>query len=180
MVPYVLDVRNGSASADLEDILSCAAGPEQGSLTLGATDTWHMVLATFKPAGASTTTTSPPTTTTTTSPTTSTTTTSTTSLTTTTTTSSTTTTTMPFCQGQPNGTACNDGNPCTGPDKCHNGVCNGKVLPNGTGCDDGNACTANDICQSGVCVGSCQVGTVCGGGCTAKHCGLKGSVCSCQ
>ena len=37
MVPYVLDVRNGSASADLEDILSCAAGPQQGSLTLGAT-----------------------------------------------------------------------------------------------------------------------------------------------
>src|SRR5206468_5727929 len=65
MVPYVLDVRNGSASADLEDILSCAAGPEQGSLTLGATDTWHMVLATFRPAGASTTTTSPSSTTTT-------------------------------------------------------------------------------------------------------------------
>src|SRR5207253_357554 len=49
MVPYVLDVRNGSASADLEDILSCAAGPQQGSLTLGATETWHMVLASFRP-----------------------------------------------------------------------------------------------------------------------------------
>src|SRR5439155_56531 len=69
MVPYVFDVRYGSASADLEDILSCAAGPQQASLTFGATDTWHMVLATFKPlAGASTTTTSP-TSTTTTSPT---------------------------------------------------------------------------------------------------------------
>ncbi len=49
MVPYVLDVRNGSASSDLEDILSCAAGPQQGSLTFGTTDSWHMVVATFHP-----------------------------------------------------------------------------------------------------------------------------------
>src|SRR5438094_1552179 len=57
-VPYVLDVRNGSASADLEDILSCTAGPQQGNLTFGTTDTWHMVLATFRPiVTASTTTT---------------------------------------------------------------------------------------------------------------------------
>jgi len=49
MVPYVLDVRNGSASADLEDILSCAAGPQQGSLTFDTPDTWHMVVATFRP-----------------------------------------------------------------------------------------------------------------------------------
>src|SRR5439155_598742 len=68
MVPYVLDVRNGSASSDLEDILSCAAGPQQGSLTFGTTDTWHMVLATFHPivtasSTTTTTTTLPPTTT---------------------------------------------------------------------------------------------------------------------
>jgi len=99
---------------------------------------------------------------------------------TTTTSTTTTTTTIPFCQGRPNGTACNDGNPCTGPDKCKSGVCQGKVLRNGTACDDGNGCTANDSCQSGVCVGTCQVGTVCGGGCNAKHCGMKGSVCSCR
>jgi len=49
MVPCVLDVRNGSASADLEDILSCAAGPQQGSLTFDTPDTWHMVVATFRP-----------------------------------------------------------------------------------------------------------------------------------
>ncbi len=48
-VPYVLDVRNGSASADLEDILSCAAGPQQGSLIFDTPDTWHMVVATFRP-----------------------------------------------------------------------------------------------------------------------------------
>jgi len=48
-VPYVLDVRNGSASADLEDILSGAAGPQQGSLTFDTPDSWHMVVATFRP-----------------------------------------------------------------------------------------------------------------------------------
>ena len=112
MVPYVLDVRNGSASSDLEDILSCAAGPQQGSLTFGTTDTWHMVLATFHPivtasSTTTTTTTLPPTTTstsstttappTTTSTTTSTSTTTTTlpSTTTTTSTSTTTTTAQP-------------------------------------------------------------------------------------
>ena len=82
-VPYVLDVHNGSAASDLEDILSSADGPQEGSLTLGRPDNWYMVLATFVPAGASTTTTSPGSTTTT-PPT-----------TTTTSTSTTTTTTLP-------------------------------------------------------------------------------------
>src|SRR5205823_6107297 len=82
-VPYVLDVHNGCAASDLEDILSSADGPQEGSLTLGRPDNWYMVLATFVPAGASTTTTSPGSTTTT-PPT-----------TTTTSTSTTTTTTLP-------------------------------------------------------------------------------------
>jgi len=96
MVPYVLDVRNGSASADLEDILSCAAGPQQGSLTLGATETWHMVLASFRPiltAPTTTTTTALLPTTTTTSATS--TTTAPPATTSTTTSASTTTTTLP-------------------------------------------------------------------------------------
>src|SRR5437667_11743899 len=65
MVPYLLDVQNGSDASDLEDILSSAAGPQEGSLTLGAATNWYMALATFRPAGASTTTTSPASTTTT-------------------------------------------------------------------------------------------------------------------
>jgi len=69
-VPYLLDVHNGSDASDLEDILSSAAGPQQGSLTLGAATNWYMVLATFRSTAPSTTTTStttaPPTTTTTT------------------------------------------------------------------------------------------------------------------
>src|SRR5437773_6347986 len=49
MVTYVRDVQNGSASSDLEDILSCAGGPQAGSLTLGTAINWYMVLATFRP-----------------------------------------------------------------------------------------------------------------------------------
>src|SRR5439155_12827185 len=80
MVPYLLDVQNGSASSDLEDILSSAVGPQQGSLSLGSASNWNMVLATFLPA---------------TTPTTTTTTTTTITTTTTTTTTRATTTTMP-------------------------------------------------------------------------------------
>src|SRR5206468_223273 len=87
-VPYLLDVHNGSDASDLEDILSSAAGPQEGSLTLGAATNWYMVLATFRSTAPSTTTTStttaPPTITTTT------TTTTTTTMTTTTTTTATT------------------------------------------------------------------------------------------
>ena len=49
-VPYVVDVQNGSASADMEDILSTAAGTQTASDTLGAGSDWYMVVATFRPA----------------------------------------------------------------------------------------------------------------------------------
>src|SRR5881396_715960 len=67
-VPYVLDVQNGSSASDLEDILSSASGPQEGSLTLGTGTNWNMVLATFRPASTTTTTTTQPVTTTTTRP----------------------------------------------------------------------------------------------------------------
>src|SRR5213076_1224671 len=88
-VPYLVDAHNGSDASDLEDILSSAAGPQQGGLTLGLSTNWYMALATFRPAGAGPTTTTSPgvtTTSTTTSPT---------PTTTTTSTSTTTTTTLP-------------------------------------------------------------------------------------
>src|SRR5439155_537871 len=105
MVPYLLDVQNGSASSDLEDILSSAVSPQQGSLSLGSASNWNMVLATFLPATTPTTTTIT-TTTTTRAPTTTTTTTTmppatTTSTVTTLTTSSTTTTTLAGACGSP-------------------------------------------------------------------------------
>jgi Fibronectin type III domain len=49
-VPYVVDVQNGSASADIEDILSTAAGTQTASDILGADSDWYMVVATFRPA----------------------------------------------------------------------------------------------------------------------------------
>src|SRR5438876_7746033 len=55
-VPYVLDVRNGSASSLLEDILSSAGGPQEGSLTLASATSWFMVLAIFLPPSTTTTT----------------------------------------------------------------------------------------------------------------------------
>src|SRR5207247_1161664 len=78
-VPYLIDAQNGSASSDLEDILSSAAGPQEGNLTLGSASNWVMVLATFQSTHTTATTpaprtraaaTRPPTTTTTTRPTT--------------------------------------------------------------------------------------------------------------
>src|SRR5206468_13124456 len=101
MVPYLLDAQSGSAASTLEDILSSAEGPQEGSMILGWPTNWYMVLATFRPAGASTTTTSPSSTTTTSPTPTSTTTSSTTTTkppptpSTTTSTSTTTTTTLP-------------------------------------------------------------------------------------
>src|SRR5437867_929897 len=110
-VPYVLDVRNGSASSLLEDVLSSAGGPQEGSLTLGAATSWFMVLATFRPASTpTTTTTTQPTTTTTTQPTT-TSTTSTSSTTTTQAPTPTTTTTTPT----PTTTAPTEAPPATTP-----------------------------------------------------------------
>ena len=51
-VPYVVDVQNGSASADMEDILSTAAGTQTASDTLGVGSDWYMVVATFRPASS--------------------------------------------------------------------------------------------------------------------------------
>src|SRR5947207_1973299 len=44
MVPYLIDAQNGSASSDLEDILSSAAGPQEGRLTLRSGTNWYMVV----------------------------------------------------------------------------------------------------------------------------------------
>jgi hypothetical protein len=49
-VPYVIDVQNGSGSADMEDILSTAAGTQTASNALGSGSDWYMVVATFRPA----------------------------------------------------------------------------------------------------------------------------------
>jgi hypothetical protein len=79
----------------------------------------------------------------------------------------------------PDGTGCDDGLRCTGPDACLAGACRGhpldcsaldapcqrgacqeetgtcqaEPLPDGTACDDGFFCTDPDSCQSGLCHG---------------------------
>jgi hypothetical protein len=78
------------------------------------------------------------------------------------------------CVHTPNTLPCDDGNACTLPDTCGDGVClPGETVscddnnpcttdvcdpalgcsstPNALPCDDGNACTADDLCQDGAC-----------------------------
>jgi hypothetical protein len=82
---------------------------------------------------------------------------------------------------QADGTACNDGNPCTRTDTCVGGACAGgnpvvcvaidqchaagtcnpqtalcssPLLADGTACDDGDKCTQNDTCTAGACAGT--------------------------
>jgi|GEM_PF-4165362 len=84
------------------------------------------------------------------------------------------------CVNKPNGTACDDGNPCTQTDSCQNdectgsnpvicvamdqchevgecstvtGMCSNPRKENGTSCNDANPCTEVDICLGGDCVG---------------------------
>lgn len=97
------------------------------------------------------------------------------------TTATATTVTPGACLGAPDGTACNDGNPCTQTDtcssgacvggnpiictaidQCHNagtcdsgtGTCSNPAKANGSACSDANLCTQTDTCQSGACAGA--------------------------
>jgi chitodextrinase len=56
-VPYIVDAQNGSASSDLEDVLSSTAGPQSANATLGVGGDWYMVVATFRPLTLASTTT---------------------------------------------------------------------------------------------------------------------------
>jgi len=74
-------------------------------------------------------------------------------------------------QALPDGSACNDQNPCTSPDTCAGGYCSGPTLD----CDDHNGCTADSCsifygcvhfhttkpCEDG---NACTVGDRCGDG----------------
>ena len=58
------------------------------------------------------------------------------------------------CAGQPDGTACDDGNVCNGHETCAGGVCRAGTPPaDGTRCVVGvDPCTGGGQCASGVCV----------------------------
>jgi chitodextrinase len=48
-VPFTLSVFNGSRSADVETILSSAAGPQNARFTMGTGTDWYAAVATFRP-----------------------------------------------------------------------------------------------------------------------------------
>jgi hypothetical protein len=52
-VPFSMDVQNGSASANLEDILATAAGPQSATETLGSASTSYTIVAAFSTTTAS-------------------------------------------------------------------------------------------------------------------------------
>lgn len=59
---------------------------------------------------------------------------------------------------RPDGSACEDNNPCTLYTTCTSGVCGGGTLsPENTPCDDKNACTKGEACHDGVCDGGARV-----------------------
>jgi hypothetical protein len=79
--------------------------------------------------------------------------------TTTTTESGTTTTLVPECAANAD---CVDADQCTS-DVCAAGQCLNNAAPNGTPCNDGIACTGPDVCTGTVCAGSssCAAGHTC-------------------
>jgi len=102
------------------------------------------------------------------------------------------------CQGaaRPERTVCNDENPCTTGDACHEGECSGTPVscaapdachetgacnpatgecswpprPNGSACTDGDACTGQDSCQGGTCTPGPAMDCGDGNGCTTDSC----------
>jgi hypothetical protein len=89
----------------------------------------------------------------------------------------------PANPAKPNGTHCEDGNPCSTDETCQAGICSGGTgvvcppadqchvqaacstngcptnppKPDGTPCDDGSECTAFDVCEAGSCEGGLPI-----------------------
>lgn len=99
----------------------------------------------------------------------------------------------PSCAGVPDGTTCDDGDPCTELDACTGGVCQGITKSCGDGnpctndscnpktgtcvhvpsdamCDDGNACTTGDKCANGACVPGASLNCDDTNACTTDSC----------
>ena len=71
------------------------------------------------------------------------------------------------CPGQPDGTACDDGDPCNGSETCQAGICqHGAPGADGTACGAADGCHSAGTCQAGHCLGSTLLpdGTACAGG----------------
>ena len=107
------------------------------------------------------------------------------------------------CVAGAEGAACDDLNPCTTGDACHDGGCTGtdtvgatcasgdtchdsglcspstgacttSAKPDDTPCDDADPCTADTACQAGVCTGGRSTCDA-GGTCTTRRCDAAGA-----
>jgi glucose/arabinose dehydrogenase len=69
------------------------------------------------------------------------------------------------CPGQPDGTSCDDGDPCNGTETCFAGICQhaSSAGADGTPCTAGGGCTQQGVCQAGRCAAGPPVadGTPC-------------------
>ena len=107
---------------------------------------------------------------------------------------------------RPDGTACDDGNPCTIAETCQAGACGGATpvvcapvdgchaagncdpltglcsnpnQPDGIGCNDGDACTRGDACHAGSCVSADPVACLAADSChIAGTCDPQKGTCS--
>ena len=67
------------------------------------------------------------------------------------------------------GASCDDGNPCTGPDRCVAGACVAGD-PQAGSCDDADPCTPQSTCAEGACVGEGVIACDDGDPCTDDFC----------
>lgn len=77
----------------------------------------------------------------------------------------------------PDGTSCDNGDPCDGVDTCQAGLCEpGIPLPDGSNCGNLDPCAGEEKCQAGVCQRGIPLpaGSECGG-----HYTCDGMMCSC-
>jgi MYXO-CTERM domain-containing protein len=65
-----------------------------------------------------------------------------------------TTSALDVCALSPDGSLCDDRQPCTTDDVCLNKKCVGTPAMDGRPCTDANVCTAGDMCLAGICVGT--------------------------
>src|SRR5262249_9767071 len=68
------------------------------------------------------------------------------------------------CPGQPDGTLCDDGETCNGPEACRAGVCTqGRRAADGTECGSGDPCRPTGACQARRCAAGARApdGTPC-------------------
>ena len=74
-------------------------------------------------------------------------------------------------QSKVDGTACDDGNPCTQQDACQSGICVASNAPANAPCPDGDLCNGNETCDgAGTCIAGTRTILDDGDPCTVDSC----------